>query len=171
MKHILYILFVLLFSSAFSQGVVSGITKKIPKLTVVKSGPYFGLQRGKYNNIELGVELQRKRIKLVNPVTNALNIGFDYNLNENVLGFTSGYWHKRGRVNLTYGGMLVYKSNFDESKVGISPIVGYKFMYLHLQVGYNLLTLSDTFENTNTLFISLRFGVINNRKYRWRKKK
>ena len=170
MKFIVSLFFMLFFVNFYSQGLLGGGKKK-PLLTVVKSGPYFGLQRGKYNNLELGLEFQKKGLRLIKPVTHAVNLGFDYNLSENVLGFSAGYWQKKGRVDFTYGGMFVFKSNFDKNRIGVSPIIGYKFLFLHLQVGYNILTISDTFNNTNTLFISLRLGLINNRSYKWRKRK
>lgn len=167
MKSILYIVVILIFSNSYSQGFL-GLSKKEPLVTVIKTGTYIGLQRGKYNNLELGLIFQKKAIKLIKPVTHALNLGFDYNLTENVLGFSGGYWQKRGRFNLTYGGMFVFKTNFDENKIGLSPVVGYKFSLLHLQLGCNILTHSDTFKNHNTLFVSLRLILVNNRDYKWR---
>lgn len=169
----LYILFGLLLlsdSNSFAGNELS-LEKKKPLVKVFKSGPYLGLQRGKYTNLEIGYEFQRKAVKLVKPTTHALNTGFDYNLTENVLGFSLGYWQKRGRLNLTYGANFVYKSNFEQSRIGIAPTLGYKISIAHLQVGANLLTRNDDFSNTNTLFVSLRVVLINNRNYKWRKRK
>ncbi len=170
MKFSLFILFIIGVSLSFSQGFNKAINKKKPLVTVKKRGGYIGLQRGKYNNLEFGFELQKKSIKLVKPVTHAFNGGFDYNLNENILGFSAGYWQKKGRLNLTYGGNIVFKSNFDQNRLGFSPTVGYKLSLLHLQVGYNVL-VPNTFKNTNTLFISLRLVLITDRKFKWRKRK
>lgn len=152
------------FSSPFEK-------KKDPLVKVTKSGIYMGIQRGKYNNLEFGYELQRKAIKLRKPLTRTANIGFDYNWNQNILGFTVGYWQKKGRMDFTYGANLVFKSNFNHNRIGVSPMIGYKFSIAHLQVGYNLLSNKNSFDNTNTLFISLRAVLINNRSYDWRKRK
>lgn len=160
-----------MFANGFSQGLDANFTKKDPLLKVYKTGPYIGLQRGKYNTLELGYEFQRKAVKLIKPTTHAFNAGFDYNLTENILGFSAGYWQKRGRLDLTYGGTLVFKSNFDQNRIGFSPTLGYKISLAHLQIGYNILTPFDTFKNTNTLFVSLRLVLINNRNFKWRKRK
>ena len=58
-----------------------------------------------------------------------------------------------------------FRTNFDRSKVGIAPVVGFKFWLLHVQTGYHFMTRSEsplTFE-TNKFFISARIGIINDR--------
>ena len=171
MRNLIYILFIILCSNTFAQNFEANFRKKDPLLKVYKTGPYIGLQRGKYNTLELGYEFQRKAVKLIKPTTHAFNAGFDYNLTENILGFSAGYWQKRGRLDLTYGGAIVFKSNFDQNRIGITPTIGYKLSLAHLQIGYNILTPFDTFKNTNTLFVSLRLVLINNRNFKWRKRK
>ena len=37
------------------------VKKKEPLLSTTKSGPYLGIQRGKYNSLELGYEVQKKQ--------------------------------------------------------------------------------------------------------------
>jgi len=141
----------------------SAMKWELPKITVTKSGPYLGLQKGLYNVLEFGMEGQYKRVKLVKPVTHAGHMGFNFNFKRNVLGYDVGYWFKVGRLNLTYGANLVYRSNFTENRLGFAPVIGYKIWQLHLQTGYHFLgKLPDDFE-TNTLFISLRFVLINSR--------
>ncbi|MEN8929452.1 MAG: hypothetical protein ABF242_03155 [Flavobacteriales bacterium] len=173
MKKFLYLFIsITLFSgiNSFAGGDLDFPTKK-PLVRIFKSGPYLGLQRGKFTNLEIGYELQRKGVKLIKPTTHALNAGFDYNLFENVLGFSVGYWQKKGRLNLTYGANLVYKTDFDNTKFGIAPTLGFKLSIAHLQVGANILSKSNNFENTNLFFVSLRVVFINNRNYKWRKRK
>ncbi len=171
MRIFFFICLAILGTNSFSQGLEASLYKKDPLVKITKSGPYIGLQRGKYNNLELGYEFQRKAVKLIKPTTHAFNVGFDYNLTENILGFSAGYWQKKGRLDLTYGGNLVFKSNFDQNRIGLSPTIGYKISLAHLQIGYNILTPFDTFKNTNTLFVSLRLVLINNRNFKWRKRK
>lgn len=165
-------LFVLIFAEfTYSQHLSSVFVDKEPLLKIMKSGPYIGLQRGRYNNLEIGYEFQRKAVKLIKPITHGINVGFDYNLNQNILGFSAGYWHKRGRLDLTYGGNLVFKTNFTQNRIGLSPTIGYKLSLAHLQIGYNILAPFDNFKNTNTLYISLRLVLINHRNFKWRKRK
>lgn len=87
------------------------------------------------------------------------------------MGYSVGYWQKRGRLNLTYGASLVYKTNFELNRFGISPTLGYKVSFAHLQFGVNILSHSNDFNNINTFYASLRFVMINNRNYKWRKRK
>ncbi len=132
-------------------------------VTVKKYGPYFGYQKGKYDVYELGMEKQWKRIKLSKPSTNALHFGINYNFVGGVLGYDLGYWHKKGRLNFTYGGNLCLRTDFTHNKVGFAPVIGYKIWQFHLQTGYVFLTKSNTFMPTNTFFISLCFVLLNHR--------
>lgn len=156
--------------TSFGQFSADAFKKKEPLITVNKSGPYLGIQRGKYNSIELGYELQKKEVKLTRPKTMAFNIGFDYNLNTNILGFSSGVWDKTSRVDFTYGVSIITKTDFNSFRIGVSPMIGYKISLAHLQLGYNIINNNRNFENTNTLFISLRAVLINHRDYNWRKR-
>lgn len=134
------------------------------EINVRRSGPYFGLQRGLYLVPEFGGEMQWKKVKLINPITNAVHVGFNYNLKYNVLGYDLGYWFKTGRLNLTYGANIIYRTDFTYSKIGIAPVLGFKLSQLHLQTGFHFMTPSFPSINTNTFFVSLRFVFINNRK-------
>lgn len=173
-QHISFLfafLILLSFESGYGQLSSGILNKKDPLLTVNKSGPYLGIQRGKYNSIEFGYEVQKKEVKLLKPNTIAFNIGFDYNLNTNIMGFSLGVWDKPSRIDFTYGASLITKTNFDDFRVGVSPMIGYKISIAHLQLGYNIIANTGNFENTNTLFISIRAVLINHRNYNWRKKK
>lgn len=165
-------LMVLLFCVGFSFGQDKKLfdQKKKPLLSVRKTGAYIGIQQGRYRQLEFGAEMQFKQVKLVQPKTHGVNMGFDYNFKQNVLGYSAGYWFKKGRLNLTYGGSLAVRSNFQSTCFGIGPAIGYKFLPLHLQTGYIFLTPSEGLVNTNQLYISLRFIIINDRDYSWRKR-
>jgi len=58
---------------------------------------------------------------------------------------------------------VVYRSDFESNSFGIAPVVGYKISQFHLQAGYHFLTKPKYEFETNTLFVSLRFVLINNR--------
>ena len=133
-------------------------------LNVTKTGPYIGLQQGKYLVLELGAERQWRKIQLLTAQTHALHMGFNYNFKYNVLGYDVGYWWRPSRLGLTYGGNLFFRTDFDNPKVGFAPAIGYKFWWLHLQTGYHFMPRPKEFE-TNTFFISLRFGIINDRSW------
>lgn len=141
------------------------LTSKDPLLKVrsFKSGPYIGVQRGAYWFAEFGAEMQFKKIKITNPRVHALHTGFNYNFTNNVLGYDFGYWYQAGRLGLTYGGNLVYRTDFTHNRIGIAPVVGFKLFQFHFQTGYHFLTPSDNFKTMNRFFVSLRFVIINNR--------
>ena len=166
---------VCLFSSVNAQedskGMKNPFKNKRLDVSVSKSGPYFGLQRGEYLILELGVEQQWKKIKLKTAKTQALSTGFNYNFKYNVLGYDAGYWIKPSRVGLTYGANVIFRTNFDENRVGIAPVVGYKLYGFHLQTGYHFLTPASNFDETNRFFISLRFILINDRDTDYLKKR
>jgi len=134
-------------------------------LQVKKTGPYFGLQQGRYLNLEIGGERQWKKVQLLTAQTHAVHTGFMYNFRYNVLGYDVGYWWKPSRLGLTYGGNIFLRTDFDQTKVGIAPVVGYKIWLIHLQTGYQLMPNPRDFE-TNTFFISLRIGIINDRDFK-----
>lgn len=147
------------------------VKKKEPLLSTTKSGPYLGIQRGKYNSLELGYEVQKKAVRLIKPRTIAANIGIDYNLTQNIVGFSAGVWDKHSRIDFTYGGSINVKTDFDHYKIGVTPLIGYKISLAHLQLGYTLYSAKSLPQETNTLFISLRAVLINNRSFHWRKRK
>jgi len=136
----------------------------IPRLdiNVKRTGPYLGLQQGKYTLPEFGVERQWKKIRLKNPIVHAAHMGFNYNFRHAVLGYDLGYWVRPHRFGLTYGGNLFFRSDFTHNKVGIAPVIGYKIWFVHIQTGYHVMANPNQFE-TNTLFVSIRIGIINDR--------
>jgi len=150
---------------SFSQDKLKKFNLFKTEIHVQKSGPYFGLQRGLYLVPEFGGELQWKKIKLIKPITNAVHMGFTYNFLRNVLGYDVGYWFKTGRLNLTYGANLIYRTDFTYNKIGFAPVIGFKFTQFHLQTGYHFMAPYLPSIQTNTFFVSLRFVFINNRKF------
>jgi len=167
---LMYIMMLLLLLCA---GTVFGQKDKKPLLDphVRKLGPYFGLQQGRFTVGELGMEAQFKDIRLKKTKTHAVHLGFGYNTSNNVLQINAGYWHKPSRFDLTYGVDVCMRSNFTEERYGVSPVIGYKVFGFHIRAGYMLLTRSETFINTNTLFINLRFTLVNNRNFKWNRRK
>ncbi|MFT5860670.1 MAG: hypothetical protein ACI865_002784 [Flavobacteriaceae bacterium] len=157
---------VLVFSlsvSAQMEGASAQFKRKLINIEITKTGPYFGLQRGKYTVVEIGIERQWKKIRLRKPIIHAAHAGFNYNFKYNMLGYDMGYWYKPNRIGLTYGANLFFRTNFNDTRAGIAPVVGFKFALLHLQTGYHFMPrLPDNFE-TNRFFVSLRIGIINDR--------
>jgi hypothetical protein len=159
----------LLFGQEY-HGFNSGARKPLIDVRVKKTGPYIGWQQGKYAALEFGGERQWKQIKLRDPITHAAHMGFNYNFRQNVLGFDIGYWVKPHRLSLTYGANLFLRTDFDRNKVGLAPVLGFKFWILHLQSGYQIMSAPKEI-NTNTFFISLRIGIINDRQVEWNRDK
>jgi hypothetical protein len=160
-KGSVIVLFFLLSKFTFSQ--LGDGKIDMPNVKVRKSGPYVGAQRGKYWMGELGAEFQWKQVKLVTAVTQSVRTGFNYDFNQNILGYDLGYWIKPSRLGLTYGGNLIFRSNFNQNRVGFAPVIGYKLFGFHLQTSFNFLSAAASFKNTNTFFVSLRFVMINQR--------
>lgn len=174
-KWILSSLMLVLATGLFAQtNALQGEAKRrLLDLSVTKTGPYFGLQRGKYTILELGAERQWKKVRLKMPVTHAVHLGFNYNFKYNMLGYDMGYWYRPHRIGLTYGGNLFMRTNFEHTRVGFAPVVGYKIWLLHFQTGYHFMArLPENFE-TNRFFVSLRIGIINDRDvdFDWRNSK
>ena len=157
------ILFFIFFATTL-QAQKKGLLEK-KRIDIVKNGPYFGLQKGKFIVVGIGGERQWKDYQLRKPKTHALNLGFNYDFTNDVLGYDLGYWYKPSNIGITYGAALLLRTDFTNTKVGFAPVIGYKIWQLHVQTGYQFLlkTKSTSFE-TNTLFISLRFVLINNTK-------
>ncbi len=136
---------------------------KLPGVSSKKAGPYFGFQKGKYNTFEFGGEFQYKKIKLVHPRVHGFRFGTNYDFQENVLGFDAAYWQQRARLGLTYGAILSHRTDFDESRIGISPALGFRLFQFHLQTGYTFYTAATDFENFNRFWIALKFTLVNKR--------
>lgn len=159
--------FVFLLVTSFAQkedGYFKNPFKK--DLLVIKTGPYFGLQQGKYLVPELGVERQWQQIKLKDPVTHAAHMGFSYNFKYKVLGYDIGYWFKTHRIGLTYGANISLRTDFDYSSIGLAPVIGYKLLQFHFQTGYHFLSRPTVAFETNTFFVSARYVFVNDRAFK-----
>lgn len=167
MKILKYFLLMLLVQQASAQGLLD---RKEPK-KVVKSGVYVGIQSGRFYAGEVGIERQWKRSdKFLESTTNALHMGVNYSYDFNhfnpILGYDLGFWHKENTVGLTYGMNLCMRTNFDQYRVGISPTIGIKILQFHIQTGYHLLApfnLNNASFDTNTIFLSARYLIVNDR--------
>jgi hypothetical protein len=137
---------------------------KIKKREIVKSGTFLGLERGKYFTLNFGVERQWQTVKLVKPRTSALNLQFDYNLFQNTIGMQAGIWSKSGRMNITYGARLFWRTDFsDHHQFGFAPNVGYKIAQAQLQLGVNIARSPNFDFIGNVFYASLRWVFVQSR--------
>ena len=144
-----------------------------PKKRTLKSGPYFGLQSGRFYALEYGWELQRKtREDLVHSNTTAVHHGFnasyDFSRLNPILGYDIGFWSRTGNFDLTYGLSAAVRTDLKQLRFGVCPSVGIKVWQLHVQTGMYVLApfyaLDNTSFNSNTFFISARFLLVRNKK-------
>ncbi len=140
------------------------------KLFQRNHGMIVGLQRGTYTAIEFGGEAHWRKISLKKPHIFAATANMEYNFNSNVIGYKAGMWMKRGRINLTYGINLVYFTDFDKSRYGIGPSIGFRLLGFHLVNGYNFLVGNKELTKVNNLYISLRYYFPMDNKFKWGKK-
>ena len=144
-----------------------------PKKRILKSGPYFGLQSGRFYALEYGWELQRKtREDLVHSNTTAVHHGFnasyDFSRLNPILGYDIGFWSRTGNFDLTYGLSAAVRTDLKQLRFGFCPSVCIKVWQLHVQTGIYVLApfyaLDNTTFNSNTFFISARFLVVKHKK-------
>lgn len=160
----------------FTQGIFKSKSKK--EKTIVKSGPYIGVQSGRYFSGEFGLERQWKEGKLKSPNTHAFHFGVNYTYDftrlNPILGYDLGYWFRKSNIGLTYGSSISMRSNFQYYRFGIAPTLGYKIWQLHIQTGYHFLYPFYAFDKTtfdsNTIFLSARFVLINDREVKKKEK-
>lgn len=162
-KLILSLLILFLPLSGFSinyQKSFSSFPKKIrPSLITQKRGVYLGYERGLYDVLEFGMEFQRKKLAIKKSNNHALAIGFNYNMRHNVLGYSATYWHLKGIYGLTYGGDVLFVTDFKNSDFGVAPVIGFRFSGFHLQTGYKFLVNGGSIAEANKFFIRLRFTL------------
>jgi len=138
---------------------------QVKKRHVVKSGPIFGLEKGLSIGVELGAEKQWKQLKFKNAPTIAINSLLSYDYQNEVLGFDIGSWYKKNALGFTLGASLGVRSDFTNNRMVFTPTIGYKIWQLHAMAGYHFLSPSSSFiQPVNTVFVSLRFVLINNSK-------
>lgn len=161
--------FVCLLLSSIGYSQKKGINMPESKMVMVKYGPFLGVEQGSYMNIHFGLERQLKQLRLIKPNTWAVNLQFDYNFKRSMAGMQSGFWFKTNRLDLTYGGRLIWQTDFSNHRFGFSPNVGYKVLQAHFQLGCNLLTRNEQMAQWNTFYASLRWVLINDRDIKKRK--
>ncbi len=165
MKQFFLIIFCCCFGTVFSQGLKDLLPEN--KLTIRKTGPFLGVEKGKYFFVNFGMEHQIQQLKLIKPRTHAMNFQLDYNFTQNVVGANVGYWMKQGRLNITYGARIRWQNDFEaHNTFGIGPNVGYKFLQAHFQLGAFLSGGDVKLVNGNGIYASLRWVFINERKIR-----
>ena len=162
----LFVLFGFLFVFLSSTLFANPDSLFYPKKRTLKSGPYFGLQSGRFYALEYGWELQRKtREDLVHSNTTAVhhgfNASFDFSRLNPILGYDIGFWSRTGNFDLTYGLSAAVRTDLKQLRFGVCPSVGIKVWQLHVQTGMYLLAPFYAFDNatfnSNTFFISARF--------------
>ena len=141
------------------------------KLFQRNHGMIVGLQRGKYTTIEFGGEIHWRKISLSKPRLFATTANMEYNFSDNVIGYKAGVWFKRGRINLTYGANLVYFTDFDRSRFGVAPSIGFRLLGFHLVNSYNFLAGDKELDKVNTLNIALRYYFPIDNAFNWQKNK
>jgi hypothetical protein len=138
------------------------------KLYQRNSGAIVGLQRGNITSIELGGEMHWRKLALRKPTITGATANLEYNFGHHVLGYKLGVWQKTGRVNLTYGGNLVYFTDFNGlQRYGLGPSVGFRFAGFHLVNGYNILLGDKEFKDVNKLYMALRYYFPVDNKFTW----
>ena len=131
----------------------------LPKYVARKKafGMIGGIERGQFTFLELGVEQHWKKFKLKRAPTFAINANMEYNFGYNVLGYNAGAWFKIGRVNLTYGFTINYITDFERSRFGIGPQIGFRLLGFHLVNGYNFLFADKELHRVNKFYVGLRY--------------
>ena len=131
-------------------------------------GAILGLQRGNITSVEFGGEMHWRKMGLRKPKITGSTANLEYNFGHHVLGYKIGAWQKTGRVNLTYGGNLVYFTNFNGlQRYGLGPAVGFRLAGFHLINGYNLLLGDKEMKDVNKLYMTLRYYFPIDNKFTW----
>lgn len=130
-----------------------------------------GIQKGQFTFLELGTEFRWTKVRVVKQRTFALGGTMEYNFKNNILGYKLFAWRKVGRINLTYGAALCYITDFDNTRVGGGPTLGFRLIGFHLITGYNFTVGDSNFKTYNTLYIALRYSIPLDKKIKLKKSK
>lgn len=158
----LYFLIISIFSSTIlsaqdKDGEKFSLFKKKIKLEQQGYGAVIGLERGQYTFVQLGGEYFFRKISLVKPRTLTFGANFQYNFGHNVLQYGAYSYYRQGRINLTYGLGVGYATDFEGSRMGITPQIGFKIIGLHLSTGAHLFVGNNDFNTYNKLFIKMNY--------------
>lgn len=141
------------------------------KLFQRNHGMILGLQRGSSTSIEFGGEAHWRKLALKKPTVTGASLNTEYNFGNHVIGYKAGMWTKRGRVNLTYGGNIVYFNDFKGlHRYGAGPAMGFRLAGFHLVNGYNFLAGDKELDKVNTLYMTLRYYFPLENKFTWDRK-
>lgn len=144
--------------------------KDTKKLYQKNHGAIIGIQKGAGTAFEMGYEMHWRKMSLFNPHISGATANMEYDFGNHLIAYKAGMWMKQGRINLTYGGNLVYFNNFNGmSKYGIGPSVGFRFAGFHFVNGFNMLA-GDKDLKVNTLYTSLRYYFPVDNKFTWDRK-
>ncbi|MFM7758687.1 MAG: hypothetical protein ACKO6J_07130 [Crocinitomicaceae bacterium] len=165
--------FLLITSSSFSQ-----FWKKPEPKTVIRTGPYIGIQAGRYYTLEAGMERQWKKGKWKNSTTMAIHgganaaIGLEQQSLKTIIGFDMGTWYKSGTFGFTYGIAGNLRADLHENYMaGLTPSIGFKVLQLHLSTGYQILTpISGVRFPVTTLFLGARYVFVTDKEVKSKKK-
>ncbi len=133
-------------------------------------GAIVGVQQGRYTFIELGGETTWRKVRLSRPHTYGVGGTAEFNFN-GIWGLKAYGWVKPARFDFTYGSNLVYYTNFEGSRIGISPNLGYKLLGFHFLVGVNLLAGNRDLTQYNTFYFTIRYYAPIQKKTGFRKSK
>jgi len=163
--------FIILLVASFTFSINTFFSIDLPQIKTVKSGLILGLQNGKYTAFEIGGERHWKKIKLKNPTTIAVNAIMEYQFKSNVFGLKPGFWFKTNRLGFTYGSSITFLSDFDYTRWGIAPQLGFRFLIFHGLASYNITVGPKAFEEFNRLNVALRIYLNKDRKIDMKRKK
>ncbi len=160
-----------LFQNSYSLASPKRDNSLLGKLYQRNYGAQLGFQRGAYNFFEMGFEHHWRTISLTKPRMFSAGGSFGYNFWDNTAEYKIGAWYKWGRIALTYGGNLVYATNFEQGKLGLAPVVGFRLLGFHLTTGYNAFFNGDEeFKEFNRFYVSLRYYFPIDNTFKWKKK-
>ena len=171
MRNLKFYSFFLFLFLSFLQLKAENEFKLFPKITTNKLGTLIGIQRGKFFTIELGIEQQKKQVKLFKPKTIAWNFVVEYAWQSNTMGYKLGSWYKPGRAAFSYGINAIAFTDFDQVKPGFSPELGFKLIGFHFITSYNFLFNNSANFEQNTFHLSIRYFLSRKRKFKIEKNK
>lgn len=133
-------------------------------------GAIVGVQQGRYTFIELGGETNWRKIRLSHPHTYGVGGTAEFNFS-GVWGLKAYGWVKPARLDFTYGANVVYYTNANGSRFGVSPNLGYKLLGFHFLAGVNLLAGNRDMNQYNTFYFTIRYYAPIQKKTGFRKSK
>jgi hypothetical protein len=143
------------------------------KIRIKKYGAILGFQRGQYGLIQFGGEVKWKKVKLKNPRVWTAHGLVSYNISNNIMGYHFGTYTRKGRLALTYGGALLFYTDFNQEKFGFTPQIGYRIMFFHVKTGYNFIINRNVgdFNQINTFYFGVHMFLSQEMKMKFKRSK